>query len=115
MALSIGLAVVATEPVVRSSLGDLLVKLDIAIAIIFLIEYILRLWVAPLRDGARRGIRGALEYAITPLAILDLIAIAPTILGLITPELLPLDRAGGLAGDVEHHPIHPLHLIHDPI
>ena len=87
IALSIGLAVVATEPVVRSSLGDLLVKLDIAVAIIFLVEYILRLWVAPLREGARRGIRGAWDYAITPLAILDLIAIAPTILGFITPEL----------------------------
>ena len=87
IALSIGLAVIATEPVVRSSLGHLLVKLDIAVAIIFLIEYILRLWVVPLRDGARRGIRGAWDYAITPLAILDLIAIAPTILGFITPEL----------------------------
>ena len=87
IALSIGLAVVATEPVVRSSLGDLLVKLDIAVAIIFLVEYILRLWVAPLREGARRGIQGTWDYAITPLAILDLIAIAPTILGFITPEL----------------------------
>ena len=87
IAISIGLAVVATEPVIRSSHGDLLVKLDIAIAIIFLIEYLARLWVAPLRKGARRGIRGAWEYAITPLAILDLIAIAPTILGFITPEL----------------------------
>ena len=87
IALSIGLAVIATEPAVRSSLGDLLVKLDIAVAIVFLIEYILRLWVAPLRDGARRGIRGTWDYAITPLAILDLIAIAPTILGFITPEL----------------------------
>ena len=87
IALSIGLAVVATEPVVRSSLGDLLVKLDIAVAIIFLVEYILRLWVAPLREGERRGLRGAWDYAITPLAILDLIAIAPTILGFITPEL----------------------------
>ena len=87
IAVSIGLAIVATEPVIQSSHGDLLVKLDIAIAIIFLIEYLARLWVAPLRNGARRGIRGAWEYAITPLAILDLIAIAPTILGFITPEL----------------------------
>lgn len=85
--LSIGLAVVATEPVIRTSQGDFLVKLDIIVAIIFLIEYLARLWVAPLRRGARKGIRSALDYAITPLAILDLIAIAPTILGFITPEL----------------------------
>lgn len=87
IALSIGLAVIATDLVVRSSLRDLLVKLDIAVVAIFLIEYILRLWVAPLRDGVRRGIRGVWDYIITPLAILDLIAVAPNILGFIAPEL----------------------------
>ena len=84
---SIILAIVATEPVVRSSQGGLLINLDIAVAVIFLIEYLARMWVAPLRKGARRGLRGACDFAMTPLAILDLIAIAPTILGFITPEL----------------------------
>ena len=28
---------------------------------------------------------------------------------------LPLNRAGRLAGDVENHPVHPLHLVHDPV
>ena len=84
---SIFLAVIATEPVVRTLHGSLLAKLDIIVAIIFLLEYLVRLWVAPLRNGARRGIYGAWDYAITPLAILDLVAIAPTILGFITPEL----------------------------
>jgi len=84
---SVGLAVIATEPVARGSYGRLLIKLDIAVATLFLAEYILRLWVAPLRSDFRRGIRGALDYALTPLAILDLIAIAPTILGFVTPEL----------------------------
>ena len=87
IAFSIVLAIVATEPVVRSSQGGLLVKLDIVVAVIFLIEYLARMWVAPLKKGARRGIRGAFDFAKTPLAILDLIAIAPTILGFITPEL----------------------------
>ena len=84
---SIGLAVLATEPVVRSSQEDLLGTLDIAVASIFFTEYIARLWVAPLKNGARKGLRGAWDYAITPLAILDLIAIVPTILGFISPEL----------------------------
>ena len=57
---------------------DLLAKLDLVVAILFLVEYLLRLWIAPLRDGARRGARGALDFAITPMAILDLVAIAPT-------------------------------------
>ena len=87
IALSIGLSVIATEPVVRSSYGNMLAKIDIAVAIIFSVEYLARLWVAPLRTGAKEGVRGALDYAITPLAILDLVAIAPSILGFITPEL----------------------------
>jgi voltage-gated potassium channel len=84
---SILLAILATEPVVRGPHLDLLAKLDLVVAILFLVEYLSRLWIAPLRDGARKGMRGALDFAITPMAILDLVAIAPTILGFISPEL----------------------------
>lgn len=84
---SILLAILATEPVIRGPNVDLLAKLDLVVAILFLVEYIFRLWIAPLRDGARKGFRGALEFALTPMAILDFVAIAPTILGFITPEL----------------------------
>ncbi len=72
---------------VRGPHLDLLAKLDLVVAILFLVEYLSRLWIAPLRDGARKGVRGALDFAITPMAILDLVAIAPTILGFISPEL----------------------------
>ena len=84
---SIVLAVIATEPVARGVYGSLLKRLDIAVAILFLAEYIARLWVAPLRKDARRGWRGVLDYVLTPLAILDLLAIAPTLLGFVSPEL----------------------------
>ena len=84
---SIVLAVIATEPVARGVYGSLLKKLDIAVAILFLAEYIARLWVAPLRKDARRGWRGVLDYVLTPLAILDLLAMAPTLLGFVSPEL----------------------------
>ena len=72
---------------IRGPNVDLLAKLDLVVAILFLVEYLFRLWIAPLRDGVRKGLRGVLEFAITPMAILDLVAIAPTILGFITPEL----------------------------
>ncbi len=84
---SIVLAILATEPVIRGPHLDLLAKLDLIVAILFLAEYLSRLWIAPLRDGARSGVRGVLDFAITPMAILDLVAIAPTILGFISPEL----------------------------
>ena len=82
IAFSIFLAVAATEPGVRSSQGELLVNLDIIVAAIFSVEYVARLWVSPLKDGARKGLPDTWDCAITPLAILDLIAIAQRFLGL---------------------------------
>ena len=87
IAFSIIVAVLATEPVVRAEYIDLLTVLDTIIAILFLIEYLSRLWIAPLRCEARPGIRGVIDYAVTPMALLDLLAIAPTILGIVSPEL----------------------------
>jgi voltage-gated potassium channel len=84
---SILLAILAAEPVIRGPNLNFLAKLDLVVAILFLVEYLSSLWIAPLRNGARKGVRGALDFAITPMAILDLVAIAPTILGFITPEL----------------------------
>lgn len=84
---SILLAILATEPVIRGPYLPLLARLDLVVAILFLVEYLCRLWIAPLRDGSRKGVRGALDFALTPMAVLDLVAIAPTILGFITPEL----------------------------
>ena len=90
IAFSIVLAVLATEPVVRADYIDLLKNLDLGIAILFLIEYLMRLWIAPLKQGARQGIRGIIDYALTPMALLDLLAITPTILGVVSPELYVL-------------------------
>ena len=53
---SILLAILATEPVIRGPHLDLLAKLDLVVAILFLAEYLSRLWIAPLRDGARKGL-----------------------------------------------------------
>ena len=84
---SIALAVLATEPVIRSQHLSLLRTLDIIISVFFLIEYVARLWIAPLKPGNSRGISGVIKYALSPIAILDLIAIVPTFIGMISPEL----------------------------
>ena len=44
---------------------------------IFSIEYLLRLWVAPERAAYAHPLWGRLRYLVTPLAILDLLAILP--------------------------------------
>ena len=45
--------------------------------IIFTVEYVLRLWIAPLNPKYRHLIKGRLRYAATPMALVDFVAIAP--------------------------------------
>lgn len=49
---------------------------------IFSAEYLLRLWAAPLDPRYEGGFRGRLKYALTPMALIDLFAIAPAFLPL---------------------------------
>ncbi|HMO39582.1 MAG TPA: ion transporter [Saprospiraceae bacterium] len=44
---------------------------------IFTIEYLLRLWTANLEPGYEKPLTGRLRYALTPLALIDLLAILP--------------------------------------
>ena len=53
---------------------------------VFSVEYLLRLWIAPL-DPRYAGRFGRLRYAISPMALVDLLAIAPAIL----PMLFAMD------------------------
>ncbi|MEO0953780.1 MAG: ion transporter [Pseudomonadota bacterium] len=56
--------------------------LNIAIVVVFAIEYIVRLWVAG-EDSRYRGFAGRLRYMATPYAITDLIAFLPELLWII--------------------------------
>jgi voltage-gated potassium channel len=44
---------------------------------IFTLEYIMRLWVSDLKDGFSHPIKGRIRHMLTPLAIVDLLAILP--------------------------------------
>ncbi len=44
---------------------------------VFTLEYIARLWVAPLSPRNRPGWRGRLDYITSPMAIIDLLAVLP--------------------------------------
>ena len=84
---SLGLAVVATEPALMRDHQEVVRKLDLVIALIFLVELAARVWTSPLTGKFERGIHGKVRYVLTPLALLDVIAILPSLIGLITPEL----------------------------
>lgn len=54
---------------------------------IFTIEYLLRLWTCTINNKFNSPIKGRIKFAMTPLAIVDLLAILPFYL----PMIIPLD------------------------
>jgi voltage-gated potassium channel len=84
---SIAVAILATEPAVeqRHALG--LERLDRLVGCLFVLEYGLRAWVAPLNPAYGSGWRGLLRYLRTPLALLDLAALLPLVIGALGAEL----------------------------
>ena len=59
---------------------------------VFTVEYLLRLWVAPLDPRYSKPVTGRIRYAFSLMAIIDLLAILPTLLQLIFPLDLRLLR-----------------------
>ncbi|MBG6206011.1 voltage-gated potassium channel [Labrenzia sp. EL_126] len=86
--LNIGLAVLETVPQVRTTFGHHLRFLQLGSGFIFLIEYILRLYVADLHPPLRRygPLWSRLRYAAHPDAIIDLIGALPLLFVLFLPN-----------------------------
>jgi len=47
--------------------------------LIFTVEYILRLWTCTLNPAFQRPVAGRLRFAVTPLSIVDILAILPVL------------------------------------
>ena len=54
------------------------------VSLFFLVEYVCRLWVAPLKENA--GAFSVIKYILSPMAILDLVAIGPAFISSFAPE-----------------------------
>lgn len=78
---SVLFAIVRTEPVVEGHLGEWADRIDLLIVSAFSIEYLARVWSAG-ANPAFHGLRGRLRYMSTPMALVDLIAILPFVLGM---------------------------------
>ena len=85
---NIALAVFETVPVVRSTFGHHLRFLQLGSGFIFLIEYILRLYVADMHPPLRRygPFWSRVRYAVQPDAIVDLIGALPLLFVLFLPN-----------------------------
>src|SRR4051812_21630711 len=84
---SVAVAVVDTMPTVRLHWDPTLRAFEYVCVALFTLEYATRVWVA-IEDRAGRydhPLWGRLRYMMTPMAIIDLLAILPTYLALIVP------------------------------
>ena len=84
--------VLETVDELNETYGALFRAIEIVSVAIFTVEYLLRLWIAPLDARYRKPLTGRLRYAATPLALVDLLAILPAILPLIFPLDLRIVR-----------------------
>ena len=76
---AVTLAVIDTEPMITGGHEQLMNQVDFGIAMIFLAEYAARLWIAPENPRFRNFRFPRLRYAVTPIAIIDLLAVLPAI------------------------------------
>jgi len=84
VALSSFLAILETEPTVEGVAPRAFARLEWLFAVLFLIEYLIRLW-AEGENPKFRGIRGRVRYVLTPAAVIDLIAFVPSLVLPILP------------------------------
>ena len=71
--------VIETVPEIEAKWGEQLLRFEAFSLVVFGIEYILRFWSAA-EHAHFAGIWGRLRWAVTPSAIIDLLAIAPALL-----------------------------------
>jgi voltage-gated potassium channel len=84
--ISVVTVILETVDEYNAAYGRLFHSIEVVSVTIFTAEYLLRLWIAPL-DPKYAGRFGRLRYAVSVMAIIDLVAILPTFM----PMFFPVD------------------------
>lgn len=97
--LNVAAIVLESMPFVFERYGPLLEWFEIFSVAVFSIEYIIRLWTCTVVPEFRAPVIGRLRFALTPLAIVDLLAILPFYADVLGPFccLLIYDSSGQFA------------------
>jgi len=78
-------SIIGTEPTVNRDYHDLIVRLEMGFGIIFLIEYLLRLWSVADSPGHGTALTKRLRFIVSPMALIDLVVVitslAPAFIG----------------------------------
>lgn len=88
--LSFTVAVLETEPVISRGHGNLIRAFELGFSSLFLLEYLIRLWCCVEERRYRHPLWGRLRYSFSPVALLDLVAVFPLLLGLVGTQTLLL-------------------------
>jgi voltage-gated potassium channel len=72
-------AVLDTEPMISGGREELFADVEFGIGIIFLVEYGARLWIAVDNPRFAKARFPRIRYALTPIAIIDLLAVVPAL------------------------------------
>lgn len=77
--LAVTAAVLETEKTLRTDYARVFTSVDAALGLLFVTEYLLRLWIIG-ENPKYSGVVGRFKYIISPLAVIDLIAVLPFVL-----------------------------------
>ncbi len=98
---AVAAAVLETEQALRTEHARVFVGLDVALGLLFVSEYLLRLWVVG-ENPKYQGVIGRLKYVATPMAVIDLIAVLPFLL-----DRIRIDRTH-IVGSID--PVNPVYI-----
>jgi voltage-gated potassium channel len=75
--LNVLVVILETVQSLNARFGSVFYYLEMFSVAVFTVEYVLRVWSCTVDERYASPIRGRLRYAVTPLALIDLLAIAP--------------------------------------
>jgi voltage-gated potassium channel len=84
IALSLVSVILESEQAIEAAIGDYLYAFEVFVIVAFSVEYVLRLWSIVHHPKYRHWFFGRLRYAVTPLALVDLVAVLPFYLPAVT-------------------------------
>lgn len=77
--ISVVLAVLETEPAIARAFPRLFEITEVAFTGLFLVEYLVRIWIAPEDPRYADPVMGRIRWMLTPTAIIDVVALAPAL------------------------------------
>lgn len=84
------ITIVDTEPLVRARYSRAIDAAEVAFGVFFLAEYLARIWVSVENPRFGPGLRGRLRFALSPGALIDLVAVVVTLAPFIAGNALAL-------------------------